>query len=64
VADPAQRDRFFLVVKSALDTQRTNASQQSQKGKKYASNPNPVSPDRRGRPPVVGESLHPHGGQH
>ena len=38
--------------------------QQRQKGKKHASRSDSIDPDRRGRPVVAGESLHPHGRQH
>lgn len=34
------------------------------KVKKYASHSNSISPDRSGRPPMVGESFHPHGRQY
>ena len=34
------------------------------KVEKYASHANSLSPDRGGRPPVAGESFHPHGRKH
>src|SRR5208337_3892056 len=36
----------------------------TERKKEYASHANSISPDRGGRPPMVGESFHPHARQY
>jgi hypothetical protein len=45
-------------VHGATSWSRLEVSWDSEKGKKYASHSNSISPDRRGRSVVVGEPLH------